>query len=591
MNILINHQLAELKKGTSFEFIEENRFFTGADAYSLSITLPLKGCKRNRDIFSYINRIDCNLSDDIHFDCEIFDKDFHRCGTASIIEINDIEVKLQFLEGRSADNFSSSFDEIYINELDLRSLHRNISGLSKRYLADYDEQIRSSNYLGMVFLPWVNNTSGNIQNPMRLNGDETEWIYEGDDEHPLVVGQPFLLEVIKEVFRDICYTCDLSELYNSQWKDAIVCNALPAVWELDAMQYILPHWTVTEFIEQLELFFHGEFTFDHKNLTVSFRFYKNILNEMTYQLLDVCDEHCVEIAKPENAKNNYIEQRNIRYAKCDHQMWKFYDCEWIKDYCQTSNWRDIYAMQQILKNYTAVDAGTQNEYYKMIHYCRDEDTSFVLKYDRTFYSSQGTARRRYRYQPINVFGPRIVDSREGAECLEIKIVPACIDNTDSEHGDVIFVECGTMENGDSADLDDDDIETQIVNVIKAGEKEKKEEYFDKLYVAFWDGEYLRQGTRLPYPCIDSYEITIDSAKVTHTYNMRLAGNLANGMRIPKFNIDVTKKFTFSFLSNDIPNVRSVFVIRGKMYLAEKITATISENGLSQQMKMVAYRLI
>lgn len=38
MAILINHQPAVIKQGTSFDFISENSFFTGADSYSLSIS-------------------------------------------------------------------------------------------------------------------------------------------------------------------------------------------------------------------------------------------------------------------------------------------------------------------------------------------------------------------------------------------------------------------------------------------------------------------------------------------------------------------------------------------------------------------------
>ena len=38
----------------------------------------------------------------------------------------------------------------------------------------------------------------------------------------------------------------------------------------------------------------------------------------------------------------------------------------------------------------------------------------------------------------------------------------------------------------------------------------------------------------------------------------------------------------------IPDVRSVFLIRGKRYICEKITATFTENGMSQLLKGVFY---
>ena len=58
MEIIINGKQAYLKKNTSFDFIFENRLFTGSDSYTLSITFPLRGCQRNIDIFGHIHRAD-----------------------------------------------------------------------------------------------------------------------------------------------------------------------------------------------------------------------------------------------------------------------------------------------------------------------------------------------------------------------------------------------------------------------------------------------------------------------------------------------------------------------------------------------------
>ena len=51
MEIYVDHKLAVLKKGTSFDFVSENRYFSGADSYSLTITFPLAGCVQNLAIF------------------------------------------------------------------------------------------------------------------------------------------------------------------------------------------------------------------------------------------------------------------------------------------------------------------------------------------------------------------------------------------------------------------------------------------------------------------------------------------------------------------------------------------------------------
>ena len=117
MQVLVNGKPAYIKKGSSFQFIAENRHFTGSDSYSLSITFPLKGCSENLAIFGNINRTDIGVRQ-VTFDCVISDKRFSRSGIITVTGISDIEVKTQFLEGRSVQNYDVTFDEIYINELE-----------------------------------------------------------------------------------------------------------------------------------------------------------------------------------------------------------------------------------------------------------------------------------------------------------------------------------------------------------------------------------------------------------------------------------------------------------------------------------------
>ena len=114
MEIRINGREAVLKKGTSFEYVAENRLFSGSDGYTLSITFPLRGCPENIAIFGRINRADV-ISDKVVFNCEIRHGRFFKAGSIAVTEISESEVKCQFLEGRSEQNFSQTFDDIYIN--------------------------------------------------------------------------------------------------------------------------------------------------------------------------------------------------------------------------------------------------------------------------------------------------------------------------------------------------------------------------------------------------------------------------------------------------------------------------------------------
>ena len=57
IELLINHQPAELPADFSFSMEYENEFFTKSSEYSLDIELPLKDSPANRRIFGQLHRI------------------------------------------------------------------------------------------------------------------------------------------------------------------------------------------------------------------------------------------------------------------------------------------------------------------------------------------------------------------------------------------------------------------------------------------------------------------------------------------------------------------------------------------------------
>ena len=67
----------------------------------------MKGCPQNIAIFGHLYRKDCDFTDTI-LDCEIHNRNFHKAGAVSIVELSDTEVKVQFLEGRSKRNYYTS---------------------------------------------------------------------------------------------------------------------------------------------------------------------------------------------------------------------------------------------------------------------------------------------------------------------------------------------------------------------------------------------------------------------------------------------------------------------------------------------------
>lgn len=598
MHILIDKKEAVLKKGASFDYISENRFFTGADSYTLSITFPLKGCKENLDIFGHINRKDCDL-DKLLLDCEIFDRQFHAHGAVNIVEISETEVKTQFLTGRSVRNYVSDLDDVYINEMQIGQATDDGHFPCEHYWG----HTGSTYYCGRVSLPWVNNTSGNIQN-MLVNRGQYGWYYAGtsNEEDAALSCQYFLIYVLESILDQCGYTCDLTSLKASPYRCLVIFNTFPFAWRIDEWALALPHWTVTEFLEQIELLTNGVFTIDSKINKVSFEFNINILeNQKCVDLQNIVDEHQVEITEKKDTNDTYMEQVNLRYQDADHQMQKFYSCDWARATLGAYAFNTFASLKSYASQYfTCVGAYTKVNAYTRMLYARDIDTYFVMRCYNMVYNSQTKKYTHYmRLQPVDVFGPRKINTSEDAQYKELGIVPVCIDHVSDTVGDCVFLECGTY--GDIEDNDEN--QTLAVNTLIDGEPEQKEEYFDKIYVAFWDGntgvQNLSNTKKYPLPWIDNIWIDQYGNKyMSHMdeqedYSLRLKSNLTNTYAKLKHKIDQSKKFTFKFLVSDsyIPDVQSVFLIHGKKYLAEKITATFSEEGMSQLVKMVAYRIL
>lgn len=177
----------------------------------------------------------------------------------------------------------------------------------------------------------------------------------------------------------------------------------------------------------------------------------------------------------------------------------------------------------------------------------------------------------------------------------MQFVPAWIDDTEEKYGRVLFLSfSGYDEDTNTTSEDDNDHpfqKTHTVSSLEAGEKEKKSEYYDCIYIGWYDGSNYYQGSHLPYPNVENIVIADDWSNFSYAhFSLRINDRqIRRGQII--HNIAPTMKTTFKFLSDNIPDVRSVFLIRGKRYVCEKMTATFTENGMSQLIKGVFYPIV
>lgn len=105
--------------------------------------------------------------------------------------------------------------------------------------------------------------------------------------------------------------------------------------------------------------------------------------------------------------------------------------------------------------------------------------------------------------------------------MEIEFVPAWVDYTEDKYGRVLFLSfSGYDEDTNTTSEDDNDHpfqKTHTVSSLEAGEKEKKSEYYDRIYIGWYDGSNYYQGNRLPYPNVENIVIADDWSNFSYAH--------------------------------------------------------------------------
>lgn len=605
IKIVVNGKVAALKQGISFDYVSENRLFLGRDGYTLNISFPLRGCPQNLDIFGHLDRMDV-AKGNVRYQSLIVSDSVSLAGMLLVTKVSDVEVDCQFAVGRCAQTIEDPFGDIYVNQLDLGKPIATAPSAITPFEAWTDRG-------EAVALPWINEAYPTSPNNWVTYDGEYHW-------HPDLLNlswMPYLLEIAKRICTAIGYRYDFTPWEYSDYRYLIICNTLPASWGMSDYKYCLPHWTVTEFFEKLELFLCCEFEFDNQAHTVSMRFSSEIIKATRAVCIrDVVDSYQVEIATADKDNCDYIAAKRLAYKARNHSLWNFYACDWFMssdpdvvkydtlDELLQKNKRVQMSSGGVVRVFWGEPPyrGSYGDSARKILYAKDVDTYFCFRSIGTELLGETTNGPYYTQvhviQPVNVFGSGCPESDE-LETKEIEFVPAIVLETyvspQDDMGRMLAMSYSASNEGDGAEgsyrpVESSDI-TQLgpASAIAAGEDSGGSVYFDDVAVAFWDGRIPEPG-KPPYPIVDAVTVTQAWQHISRKYSMRLSGTWSDyTSSLPQ--IDPKRKFSFSWLADSIPDARAIYYIRGKRYLCEKITATFTENGMSQLLKGEFYPLI
>lgn len=590
IEFLINNLPAYPREDMDFEYISENNFFSDSEGYTLSVEFPLRGVPENIRVFGHIHREDV-AKESVLLDCSIRCGAFFRTGSISVVDVSESSVKAQFIEGIRPEDEELLINKLYVDELDLGSYpvteSKDISPVEARAGTENE-----------VCLPWYNSEADVINNltepHIAMRGKESELKWHEDSA--FLSWQPYLKVILNRVAAACGYSLDISAIAGSDWEKVIICNSVPGTWHETNYAKALPHWNPSEFFKNVGMVMKGSFSFDHTAKTISFNFYSS-LERSTVLLRDVAEEYKASITRDEDDAD-FLPIMRFKYPDSDAVVWKYLSCPWILDSWRLKKTGIIF---DSMEDYEALPSRGRPEIFYVKSFGCWMTSRTAQMYTEVL---QPLSDMPFKYilfrtnQALNVFGPPDYDKELKYETLDCSPVPvdyalegkimwlnfsgqsSAADNPDDLVGSDNSAGFGVSINGNKYSNALYTGQDRLTHDIVSHKEEDGSACYDSIFL----GVMSQSPCVHPFPITDVEYFGPNFVGSTDIFRLERGG-------VGETAIDPEVKYTFTFVSDSIPDVSSVFVIHGQRYICRKITATFSGNGMSSVLKGEFFRCV
>ncbi len=329
LTLTINSHPAILKDGTSIKYTSTNPLFKDTGDFTLEVTLPLKGCPENQRIFGTLHRPETPLTPliDRRLPFSLLAPPLSVEGTAIVLSADEEEAQLQLLARGAAlrlDETLADGRDIYIDDMELGTAfdttihyehtpyfdtttgqyttpHRELATA----LRDYPHKQGSPEETDCVYFPIWSEEDQEEANPSRFHityDASAPLIPAADYNIPYrptregtisrdIAAQPYLCHILERVITALGYTIRHNHIRGTWMERIFIANAR---LELKYAN-ILPHWTIEEFLTEVQHFFGIVIDVEGKQVDILSRasYYAN--TENTIHLSSVIDEHTAEM--------------------------------------------------------------------------------------------------------------------------------------------------------------------------------------------------------------------------------------------------------------------------------------------------------
>ncbi len=633
-------------KDMSIKVTAENPYFTKSASYTYDVDLPLD-VPENLRIFGHINRIDVTKESKRYAARLIVDNQPVIVGEAHITSISDKSVKVQLLGEGAAYNFGNKADKLYVDELDMgnwygetwadwsvyrfvdgelmwttipeedrdkvtiNDLFRRCLGEDPLYIPPYSSM---DSWLANVYgkdYPWVAYPILNSNSDVILNepyGISNEYYQRSN-----MAIQPYVWKMAELVAKATGYTLDREDNYlytNDLYRKIFIASATSSILCTKS----LPHWTVNEWWTQIEHAFGVIADIDYLAKRIRLisigRYYSEAADNV--EIKDVADEF-----------NGEMESDEVTDITNDSVG---FDSDFDPGYL---------LQESIMSNATVIDEGMSSqellEWAKLNRDKLGKNCIWRCSDGRHFIYQEGMTENSPGLLEVNMCRSRFPENTEEESDpeIELKIVPCSITEVEIKHftglgegigsgtttvgysgeiltapgpgyvlanGEieeettVIDIE-GILSGEDEDPTSDDKIETMYIAIENNGVwiSQKIKNYFGKEFtvslpvpitvermeMSFANGQVMKYGKGMSLSLID-----IEGLKTLASESLSGAMKINTGARM-----------AIKFLSDTIPDVSSIFMIRNKRFVCHKIEATVKPDGLDRLLTGYFYELL
>lgn len=327
MQLTINNQIAEIKKGTTIKLTRVNPYFADQGDYTLEVQLPLRGCPTNLAIFGPRNHPATTQYPHIgeQYTMQLIAPPLQLEGTATVTSITETEIKVQLKAGVKASPLNN--DTTYIDELPLGNAWDGFTSVqtASGVLSsgtDVRTQIEIfSRCIGQTFLrtttpvrqaaygtygqtdaiclPIYSSTDDIIANPMDMI--TTTPHLDGDSIDSITLAPcPYLLDITARIFKCLGFIPhDWSQYTDNPLTRGIYIANTRQTLQRAA---ILPHWTVKEYLNELQNLLGCVFTFSGRYVDMYTRKHYYTEKRKPITITQVSDAHTINISTDPEAE-------------------------------------------------------------------------------------------------------------------------------------------------------------------------------------------------------------------------------------------------------------------------------------------------